>query len=477
MRRRGVGSTLAASPTMVGSITVLIAVVAVFLAYNANSGLPFVPSYNLSAQVPNADSLVTGNEVRIGGVRVGLVEQITPEAQEDGSYLARLDMKLDEDANPIPVDSTILIRARSALGLQYVEIVRGTADEGYAAGATIPLTAAVPEPVALDDVLSTFDEPTRLAIQQNLTEFGSALAGRGQSLNSALGKLPGTLEVLEPVARNLSAPSTRLARFIDALAATAAEVAPVAAEQAQLFVSLDTTFGAFANVARPFIQETISETPETLDVGTEALPAIRPFLANSARLFAELRPGVDALATNSPAIADALEIGAPVLRKAPGFNRQLAPTAEALRSLNDDADARAGIDRLRETSSILTPTVRFIAPAQTVCNYAAILFDNAQSLFSQGTGPGTWQRFQVIVPPQDSGGAPLPNNEGSPSSAPANGGNIANFLHVNPYPNTAAPGQERECEAGNEPYIIGSQQLGNVPGNQGTVTKDQGGTP
>ena len=40
--RASVGS-LAASPTMVGAITTLIVIVAVFLAYNANNGLPFVP--------------------------------------------------------------------------------------------------------------------------------------------------------------------------------------------------------------------------------------------------------------------------------------------------------------------------------------------------------------------------------------------------------------------------------------------------
>ena len=47
-----------------------------------------------------------------------------------------------------------------------------------------------------------------------------------------------------------------------------------------------------------------------------------------------------------------------------------------------------------------------------------------------------------------------------------------NFLHVNPYPNTAAPGQTHECEAGNEDYIRGRQVIGNVPGNQGTKTAD-----
>jgi virulence factor Mce-like protein len=475
--RRNVGSTLAASPTMVGSITVLIAVVAVFLAYNANSGLPFVPTYNISADLPSANSLVPGNEVRIGGVRVGVVSEVTPVTHEDGSVTARFDMTLDKTAEPIPVDSEIVIRARSALGLQYLEINKGTSDEGYEAGSTIPVTSAVPEPVEFDEVLSTFDEPTRKAIQDNLVEFGNALAGRGVDLNGALGELPETVEVLEPVMENLSDPDTKLVRFINALASTAAEVAPVAEEQAQMFVALDTTFGAFANVARPFIQETITETPPTLDVGTRAFPVIRPFLVNSAGLFNDLQPGVDAIAATSPAIADALEVGAPVLRRSVKFNEQLAPTAAALRSLNDDAGARDGIDRLIQTSKIAKPTLRFITPAQTVCNYGAILFDNLQSLFSQGTGPGTWQRAEVIIAPGQRDAANNPasaeNNEGSPSSAPANGAgtDAGNYLHTNPYPNTAAPGQERECEAGNEGWLGGQQVIGNVPGNQGTNTR------
>ena len=77
MTRRGVGA-LAASPTMVGAVTTLIVILAVFLAYNANNGLPFVPTYRLSVEVPNADTLVRGNDVRIGGVRVGIVESIEP---------------------------------------------------------------------------------------------------------------------------------------------------------------------------------------------------------------------------------------------------------------------------------------------------------------------------------------------------------------------------------------------------------------
>ena len=82
MRRGGVGA-IASSPTLVGAVTTLIVILAVFLAYNANNGLPFVPSYRISVQVPNAETLVPGNDVRIGGVRVGFVEDVVPVQHTD----------------------------------------------------------------------------------------------------------------------------------------------------------------------------------------------------------------------------------------------------------------------------------------------------------------------------------------------------------------------------------------------------------
>jgi phospholipid/cholesterol/gamma-HCH transport system substrate-binding protein len=475
--RRGVGARLAASPVMVGAVTVLIAILAVFLAYNANQGLPFVPTYRISATVPNADTLLPGNEVRIGGVRVGVIEDAEPvQDEETGELSAKLDLSLDAEVEPLPEDSTIVVRARSALGLKYLEINRGTSSEGIPAGAIMPASAAKQEPVDIDDVLNTFDEPTRTAIQDNLVEFGNALAGRGPTLNSAIGRLEPLLPRLERVAKTLANPDTRLGRFFSALSDTAAEVAPVAAQQADAIVGLDTTFTALASVSRPFIQETISETPPTLDVGTEVLPRIRPFLSHSAALFTELQPGIDALRANSDAIASSLEIGAPVLARSPELNDQLAPTAAALRRLNDDSKARAGIKRLDQTLTTLRPTLTFLTPSQTVCNYPALLLRNVSDLFSQSSPAGTFQRFTVFDPPKG------PNSEGAPASAPANGGEPVppppgtdrNYLHYNPYPNTAAPGQTFECEAGNEVFLPAQQVIGNVPGNQGTVTAGQG---
>jgi virulence factor Mce-like protein len=457
------------NPTVIGALAVLITVLAVFLAYNANNGLPFVQSYRLTAQVPNAAALVKGNEVRIGGVRVGIVESIEPAASDDGTYSAAIALKLDKTVEPLPEDSTVIIRSRSALGLKYVQIVRGTSDQGYPSGSVLPLSAATPEPVEFDELLSTFDEPTQKNIQANLTEFGNALAGRGPNINEAIGALKPLLPRLERVTRAISDPQTGIGPFFTALAQSASAVAPVAETQAQMFVDLDTTFAAFADIARPYLQETISKQPVTLRTASETLPVIRPFLVNSRKLFVDLQPGAAAAADSADAVESALLAGIPVLLASPELNDQLPPTAASLKRFNDDTQVRQGLTDLVDLSESLGPPLRFIAPAQSVCNYATLLFRNAANSASKGNSLGNWQRGNALNTPSG------PNNEGSPSTAPANGGgsDVRNFLHVNPYPNTASPGQTRECEAGNAPYAVGEQSIGNVPGNQGIVTEGQ----
>jgi phospholipid/cholesterol/gamma-HCH transport system substrate-binding protein len=477
--RRGRVSSLAASPTLVGAVTVLVVVVAVFLAYQANSGLPFVPTYKISAELPNADSLVPGNEVRIGGIRVGQIKTVEPVTVNDApcpndptqqctTQVAKVNMELNKDIEPLPTDSTVVVRARSALGLKYLELDRGNSSQGYSPGSTLPISSARPEPVEIDQVFNMFDQPTRDAIQTNLLEFGNALAGRGADLNEAIGQLKPLVQVLTPVMKNLADPTTGLGNFVSSLSATAAEVAPVAEIQGQLFVDLDTTFGAFARVARPFIQDAISRAPAAEQTAINTLPTVRPFLANTARLFGELRPGFAAIAPVQKELGQSIVNGVKALALAPAFNAQLDPTAQAILNLANNAPARQGINDLTTFNQTLGPLLAFVTPAQSVCNYATLLFRNVASFLSFSDGIGTAQRFIVLQPPFGS------NSSVGPSSAPANdtSQNAANVLHYNPYPNTASPGQTRECEAGNEGFP-GGVSIGNVPGNQGINTEGQ----
>ena len=479
MTRRRAG-VIASSPVLVGAITTLIVILAVFLAYNANNGLPFVPTYQISVRVPNANTLVKGNDVRIGGVRVGIVEKIVPvQDPETGAVYAKADLKLDKTAEPVPKDSTVVVRSRSALGLKYMEIDKGTSDEGWPEGSTLPLKVAHPKPVEIDQFFNIFDAPTRKASRANLIAFGNALAGRGPDLNLAFGELRPLVTRLEPVARNLASPKTGVGRFFRALADSAAEVAPVAETQAQMFVSLDATFGAFARVARPFIQQSISEAPPTFDTLIRTGPPIDRFLGHSATLFHELRPGITALSESSPTVAAAFETGANVLPGAPEMNRQVALTAQTLGDFATDPGVKGGIRYSTQFFDFLNPALKFINPAQTVCNYATLLARNAQDTLSiTPDSIGTAQRFIVMSAGQDDPftGVNAPNSENGPSSAPASQTSVNaynNLLHANPYPNSASPGQPRECEAGNEPFIQGRVVIGNPPGNQGTVTDGQ----
>jgi len=239
-RRRG-ATAIASNPVLVGVATTLVIVVAVFLAYNANAGLPWVPTYRLSAEVPAATSLVKGNEVRIGGLRVGVIDKIEPISLPNGNTAAKLDFKLETRIKPLPVDSTLIIRPRSALGLKYVQVTKGTSSQGYPEGATIPLKNATPKPVEFDDFFNMFDHKTRVGNRQNLRGFGDAFAGRGEDLNTAIQGFVPLVANAVPVLSNILAPETNFRRFFASQARAAQIVAPVAAVQGELWANLDLT--------------------------------------------------------------------------------------------------------------------------------------------------------------------------------------------------------------------------------------------
>ena len=406
MRNRGGIQGVASSPAIVGAVTVLVVIVAVFLAYNANNGLPFVSTYDLHARVPNANALVKGNEVRIGGSRVGVIRAVRPvQNPETGAVSAELDLKLDKSAEPIPANSTMIIRPKSPLGLKYLQIVPGDSSRGLEAGETIPQSAARPEPVDIDQFFDMFDEKTRTAFQRNNAGFGNAFAGRGPQLNAA-----------------------------------------------------------FARVSRPFIQETIVKGPPTLDAVTADLPALRPFFRDAGNFFTAFEPGARALGRTSPTIAAALKAGIPALNRSPVLFAQLTPTAEALLDFQAEPGVFNGLDLLIDTNEVLAPAIKYIAPAQTRCNYLSLVFRNLASAFSESNGSANWLATIAFEAPSG------PNAESQPASAPANGPEPSNHLHYNPYPRT---GQDGVCEAGNERYAAGKTVIGRSPKLWGTTTKNE----
>ena len=461
--RRGGGSVVA-NPTLVGAVTVLVVVVAVFLAYNANNGLPFVPTRELKVQTASGSNLVKGNEVREGGYRIGVVSDIQPVAlngqtvpqvgTENGvdqpTVGAQLTLKLDKSAGAIPVDSTLIIRPRSALGLKYLDLIRGRSSKTFADGGTMPI-AQTTVPVQFDDVYRIFDQPTRVASQANLLGFGNAFVGRGTSLNQAIASLTPFLTHLQAVTANLADPASQLGRFFAELDRTAATVAPVAGVNSQLFTDMATTFAAFSANTND-LEQTIQKSPSTLDVSTQSLHDQRSFLHHSAQLGVNLTKATGELRRALPTLNSALAIGTPVTLRSPVLYGNLQQAMDALYNLASAPTTNAALRGLTATVTTLNPTLRYLGPYITVCNSFNYFWTFVAEQFSELDFTGSAQRALL-----NSGGHQTNDVAAAGATAPASGqgvppGNVPQYAHGQPYGAAINPDGTAHCEQDQRGY-------------------------
>jgi virulence factor Mce-like protein len=473
MRNRGASSVLS-NPVLVGAVTVLVVIVAVFLAYNANKGLPFVPTVELETVVPDAYKLVAGNEVREGGFRIGVVNEIKPRKLPDGSAGAVLSLKLDKKASPIQADSKVRIRPRSALGLKYVEFDRGTAKDTLADGDTITVDDKALT-IELEDFFNIFDSKTRANVQANLEGYGNGFAGRGASLNQAFASLPQLFADLPPVMRVLADPDTKLARFFKELGDAARISAPDAELIADGFAAGADTFEALGRDPEA-LKATIEKSPGTLAVGTESFRAQRPFLRDLALVSADLRGVAKELRGTAPPLTDALRTGIAPLRRTPALNRRLGDTLQALDDLTSNPGTDRAITGLVATMTTLNPQLRYLGPYVTVCNYWNYWWTFLADHLTDEEGTGTIQRIQAktVSGAQD----PL-DNFGAAQPIPG--------LHAQFYAAAIDDQGNADCENGQRGYpthlangIPSSRQIvvdSTTPGNQGPTFKGRAKVP
>ena len=448
MRPHGAQTDLFGSPILIGTVAVVMALVGMLLAYNANDGLPFVPTYKVKAVVPDAAELTEGNEVRVGGKRVGVITTIEADVSRAGVPRAVLHLKLDRIVEPLSRDSKVTVRPRSTLGLKYLELQPGRGRATLAPGETLPVSRAQPI-VELDEVVNAFDAQTRAGLQGVLDELGTGVAGRGRDVNRAIEAFNPLLVTLTPVAANLRAGRTDLAGLIAGLAATTGAVAPVAAQLGSLFDGAAATLAAVE--AAGTVGEILAEAPATEAVATRAARNVRPVLTDAAAIVRSLRPAVRVLPRASLRLALAVETGTPVLRRATALADRLEETLGALEALMRNPATGGSVRKLLAVVTSLEPTLRFVNPVQVQCNYLGLWTRNANSAISEGDANGTWFRFIPVVQADEL----IQSREPAPA------------LHANVYPHG---GEDGECEAGREPWLPG-RRIGNVPGNQGAFTE------
>ena len=463
-RRSGFRVPLADQPVLLGGLAILVSVAAIYIVYNAQAGLPFAPRYEVNAVIPDAESLGKVGDVRLAGVLVGQVHGRHIHTNPDGTTSAVLELALDKSLEPLPQGTTMRMRANSALGGSYVELLPGSSRRPLRGDPPTIDASRAQHTISITDALAAYDERTRRAAARELTGYGDVLTGRGADINGLIAIAPELMANLDVAMRVIASPSSDLAGFIEGFARLNEEIAPAAEAQAGFISALDRTFGALAPV-REDVAQSSTDAPPMLDAGTTGFPAQRRMIRETAGLFAALRPGVRAARLAADDIAGAAVGTPPAFTSVRALAPRLSTTGRAVASFATAPGVVPSLRTLRETFAALAPTASDLRAAQVVCNYPSVLLRNLLSTVEDGTDVGNWLSAVTVL------NLPGQNGEAGPSSAPAAGPSRDNFLHATITP-SFGQGPAPECEAGNEKYLIGQKVVGGAPGRQPARTDE-----
>jgi virulence factor Mce-like protein len=395
MNRSPRSASVVANPVLVGAVTVLVTAVAVWLAYNANHGLPFVPTVRVDVRMQNGANLIKGSEVRENGYRVGVVEAMRPVQLGNGRVGAEAVLRLDQRTGHLPADSRFVIRARGAIGSKYLDIRRGRSRRLLADGANVP-AARTSTGVDLDEALSTFDAPTRRGVRGTLLGLGNGLAGRGADVNETVARLPRLLAYAAPVMANLAAAQTDLDGFVRATARATGALAPVAGTQAGLFTTMADTFAALSRDERA-LEDVLREAPRTLSSSTRSLRRTRPVLRHAAALARRLEPTTVSLRRALPDLNRGLEPVPRALEETVPLAGDARGLLDAVRTLTSDPATNVALRGLTATATTLLPQARFYGPAFTVCRHPQLWLQFVPDVLDTPDPTGLAQRGIVAT--------------------------------------------------------------------------------
>jgi virulence factor Mce-like protein len=330
-------------------------------------------AYFVRAIFDNASTIVAGEDVKIAGVPVGVISDMDVTEDNKAAVTLRID---NEDFTPWKEDASCTIRAQGLIGEKFVECEPGSTDapdlrrieEGDGKGERLLSVENTSSPVDLDVINNIMRLPYRERLSILLSEFGTALAGRGEELNEVIHRANPALRETDEVLKILADQNRELAR----LARNSDEVlGPLAREReafADFVVKANETGQASAERSDD-IRRGIALLPDFLaeleplmadleDFADQGIPLLAD-LGDSAPALGRLIKAQGTLADSSresfPSLGDALERGRPALiRSRPLFQdltrlgNQLGPTSVDLDELLKSLDQTGGLERLNE---------------------------------------------------------------------------------------------------------------------------------
>lgn len=420
-------------PRSMIAIAMVIALAATGFAvlWNGSGGqLPWdSDGYRVSFSTDDVKNLAPAGDVRMAGVLVGRVASL-----ENVDGRARVVLDLDEEVAPLHDEASVRIGLKSVIGQQYVEVVDG-GDKEIPDGATLPAEAVIPA-VDVDELLGTFDEPTREALAGMLTSLDPATRGTREDVDrmlSGLGDL-GTggytaLDAISAQSRDIKQITHDLAILLAALDNGRADLAGLVTSASEI---TDAT-----SAQAPALEQTIQRLPGLLE-------AARPALASAEGLGTDLRPFARDLEAAATPLAGSLEALPPatrelrelvgpvdgVLDKAPKTLRKVPATAVAL------SDLLVQIDSVLRDAN---PVLAYMRPYR---KDIGAFFGNFAAAIDREVENGIQPvQLAVMVNAYSVRGNPVPL-EG-----------VAPLVWTNPYPEPGAAATTDETFAGDYPRV------------------------
>jgi virulence factor Mce-like protein len=427
--------------------------VAAWLLPRGASGDPS-PPYRLAAIFDNANFLSPGQDVRIGGAKVGRVTAI----HVTGDFKARVELEIDAPAGPFHADADCTIAPQSLIGERFVACTPGSARAavlraGATGAATLPVTRTHSS-VDLDLVLSTFRASTTQRLRLALNELGAGVGARAEDLaaiihraNPALANVRDVLDTLAEQRRRLAPLVTNAERTVrslakdDGLARFVSRSAGVAAITARRQADLRNAIAGLPGLLAE-LRPTLRATDDLFAVGTpiladarRAAPQLDALVRHLGPLSASGAPAFAALTRAAHTGTRTLRDARPVARRLTGFAARAVPVGRQLATLFTNMRAKGVVEGLHAFVFYATAVVaRFdaeahIVVAEGVVPSGCILYTSvpspACSARFNSTGSSARKPAARVRPrpdrrkatrPQDSPGRPTPPADPAPAS-------------------------------------------------------------
>ena len=135
--------------TVMGGVVLLIAGGFLITAYQGRQMNTVKDGYVVNAKFDDASGIVAGSDVRVGGVKVGVVDSMS---LDNKSYRAIIGLKLSHGV-AIPQDSTAIIKGDGLLGSKFVALDPGGSNDMLASGGEIEFTQSA---ISLEEMIGKF---------------------------------------------------------------------------------------------------------------------------------------------------------------------------------------------------------------------------------------------------------------------------------------------------------------------------------